>query len=428
MLGMDSPRGVPWADPSLPDPGPRDPGVPGPGAPRPGLPAARLPRLPVVCLSAQARGAQPACGQGTGDAPREPIPDSAGVAEQLSGGERWRTDFSKISVPPLEIVPGGPPKDGIPSIDRPRFEDARAADAWLEAREPVLVLSLGDIARAYPLRILIRHEIVNDVVAGRPVAVTYCPLCNTALVFDARVGEQRLDFGTTGRLRHSDLVMYDRQTETWWQQASGEGIVGELTGTLLDFLPANTMSWATARDLYPGLQVLSRDTGFPIRYGANPYVGYDSRAEPYGGFFAPELDTRFPALDRVAAIDRARGWAAPFSELAQTRVAEAEIEGVPVVVLWLPGVASAVDASEVARGRDVGQSAAFDRRVDGRVLSFSWRDGAFRDRETGSTWDFAGRATAGPLMGLRLAPIAHGNHFWFAWAAFRPESKVWRAP
>ncbi|MDX1578533.1 MAG: DUF3179 domain-containing protein [Gemmatimonadota bacterium] len=381
-------------------------------------------RAPLAtALAALLIAALPSCGQ----SPPPPGADSAEVARWLAGGETWKTDFSRTAVPVREIVSGGPPKDGIPSIDRPRFESVEAGDAWLEDREPVIVLEMEGEVKAYPLRILIRHEIVNDEIAGVPVSVTYCPLCNTALVFDRRVGDLMLDFGTTGRLRHSDLVMYDRQTETWWQQASGEALVGDLVGTTLDFIPANTMSWEKAVELHPDLRVLSRDTGFRARYGANPYVGYDRGSGPYRRFFSLEIDDRFPALERVAAVDLGSGWAAPFSELRKSRVAEAEVEGRPFVVFWTPGVASAVDAASIPEGRDVGGSAVFDRRAAGRTLSFAWEDGAFRDRETGSTWDFAGRAVAGPLEGDRLEPIPHGNHFWFAWAAFRPETEVWRA-
>ncbi len=369
--------------------------------------------------------AAPACAQ---EGAPSSASDSVEVARWLGRGEPWRTDFSTLTVPPGEIVSGGPPKDGIPAIDRPTFESAQEADEWLEDEEPVILLEVDGVARAYPLRILIRHEIVNDVFQDRPVVVTYCPLCNTSLVFDGRVNDLTLDFGTTGRLRHSDLVMYDRQTETWWQQASGEGIVGELAGVLLDFLPANTMSWESARALHPDLDVLSRDTGFGIAYGRNPYVGYDSQSGPIPGFFQPELDPRFPALERVAALLNGDGWAAPFSELEKTRVAEGESDVGPFVVFWQAGVSSAVDASQVADGRDVGQSAAFDRRLGDRVLTFEFVGGEHRDRETGSAWDFAGRATDGPFEGRRLEPIAHGNHFWFAWAAFRPNTAVWRAP
>lgn len=143
--------------------------------------------------------------------------------------EGWKTDFSKSSVPFEEIISGGPPRDGIPSIDDPQF--VKASDVTdIDAREPVIQFGLGDDIRAYPLRALTWHEIANDTVDGTPVAVTYCPLCNAAIVFDRRVQGSVLEFGTTGKLRNSDLVMYDRQTESWWQQFTGDAIVGELTG------------------------------------------------------------------------------------------------------------------------------------------------------------------------------------------------------
>jgi len=352
-------------------------------------------------------------------------PDSA--ARRLAGGEVWRTDFSRHSVPLEEIVSGGPPKDGIPAIDRPRFESVRDAGRWLDDRDPVMVVENGDVANAYPLAILTWHEIVNDEVAGLPVAVTFCPLCNTALVFDRRLEGRLLDFGETGRLRHSDLVMYDRQTETWWQQATGDAIVGELVGKALRRVPSNTLAWATARELYPDLRVLSRHTGHDRPYGRNPYAGYDDPgSSPLARFFNRDADPRLRAMERVVAVELGVGWAAPFPALREARVANAEVKGTPLVALWSPGAASALDAAEIARGRDVGQTAVYDRRVGTRVLTFHPVQGGFRDRETGSGWTLAGRAVDGPLQGQRLRPIPHGNHFWFAWAVFRPETEVWR--
>jgi len=360
--------------------------------------------------------AVPACAQ---------EPDSA--ARRLAGREEWRTDFSRHSVPLEEIVSGGPPKDGIPSIDRPRFESVREAGRWLDDRDPVMVVENGDVAHAYPLAILTWHEIVNDEVAGLPVTVTFCPLCNTALVFDRRLEGRLLDFGTTGRLRHSDLVMYDRQTETWWQQATGGAIVGALVGKELQRVPSNTLAWATARELYPDLRVLSRETGHDRPYGRNPYAGYDDPGSgPLAGFFNRDADPRLPAKERVVAVELGVGWAAPFPALRKARVANAEVKGTPLVALWSPGAASALDAAEIARGRDVGQTAVYDRRVGTRVLTFHSVQGGFRDRETGSGWTLAGRAVDGPLQGQRLRPIPHGNHFWFAWAVFRPRTEVWR--
>jgi hypothetical protein len=388
-------------------------------------------RTTVLTLGALTLAALPACGQSESSQGRQEAvesgsrPDSARVARLVGRGGDWKTDFSKISVPPEEIASGGPPKDGIPAIDNPSFESLDQADEWLEASDPLMVVEHDGLVKAYPLRILIWHEIVNDEVGGRPLTITYCPLCNTALVFERAVGDLVLDFGTTGSLRHSDLVMYDRQTETWWQQATGEAIVGQLLGTLLDYYPANTLAWETVKELYPNARVLSRQTGYGRSYGQNPYVGYDSRSGPIAVFFRETPDPRLPALDRVAALDLENGWAASFEQLSAHRVANDEAGDIAFVVFWQPGASSALDQRSIPEGRDVGQTVAFDRRLADMTLSFEWQGGRFIDRETGTTWDLAGRAVEGPLAGERLAPIPHGNHFWFAWAAFRPETRVW---
>jgi len=351
---------------------------------------------------------------------------SRGTVPQIAGASEWKTDFSKHSVPLEEIVSGGPPKDGIPAIDRPDFESVRAAGRWLNDREPVMVVEYGNEAKAYPISILMWHEIVNDVVGGRPLAVTYCPLCNTALVFDRQVDGHLLDFGTTGRLRHSDLVMYDRQTESWWQQATGEAIVGDLTGSKLQFVPQTTVAWRSAREMYPNLQVLSRNTGHNRPYGRNPYVGYDDRSNsPIRSFFRRDTDPRLPAMERVAAVEVGDGWAVGFDVLQRERVVNASKAGTPLVVFWEAGAASALDTQRIAEGRDVGQTAVYDRRLADRTLTFRAVQNGFQDRETGSHWDFAGRAIAGPLQGQRLRAIPHGNHFWFAWIVFRPDSELW---
>ena len=207
----------------------------------------------------------------------------------IAGRDDWSTDFSKHTVPLEEFTSGGPPKDGIRSIDRPSFVTVREADDWLKDREPVAVVRVNGVTKAYPLSILIWHEIVNDEIGGEPVTVTYCPLCNTTIAFDRNFDGQVLEFGTTGRLRHSDLVMYDRQSETWWQQATGEGLVGQYAGDRLTLIPATVMNWRSVKEQLEDALVLSRDTGFPAdlrkRYGNNPYQGYDRGGGPWDRFF-----------------------------------------------------------------------------------------------------------------------------------------------
>ncbi|MGH2824474.1 MAG: DUF3179 domain-containing protein, partial [Thermoleophilaceae bacterium] len=291
---------------------------------------------------------------------RQNAPARGGGSEVLRfDTSGWETDFSKHSVPLSEFQSGGPPRDGIPPVDEPKPTSQADADEWLSAREPVLAVELGDRVRAYPLQILVWHEIVNDTLGGRPIAVTYCPLCNSSLVFDRRVGGRTLTFGTTGNLRRSDLVMWDRQTESWWQQLSAEAVVGELTGTNLKVLPSQTLSWADFKRIHPGGDVLSRDTGVERDYGSNPYAGYDQPdSEPF--LFDGETDDRLPPKERVVAIfAEDETVVVPFSRLVREPVVETEAGGRPVVVFYKRGVVSPLDAPSIEGSRDVGTAAAF---------------------------------------------------------------------
>jgi len=224
------------------------------------------------------------------------------VHAQLSVSLEWpNTDFEKTLVDLAEIQSGGPPKDGIPPVDDPQFDSVSESNKWLNPREPVVVVSIEGETKAYPIQILTWHEIVNDSIAGIPISVTFCPLCNATIVFDRRVQGEVLDFGTTGRLRKSDLVMYDRQSESWWQQFTGEAIVGEKVGTVLDRLPASIVAYEDFRDAYPHARVLSRRTGHIRSYGNNPYRGYDTiDGQPFL-FFDP-VDKRLPPMERVLDV------------------------------------------------------------------------------------------------------------------------------
>ncbi|MGI8424858.1 MAG: DUF3179 domain-containing protein [Chloroflexota bacterium] len=337
----------------------------------------------------------------------------------------WKTDFSKRTVPLGEIMSGGPGKDGIPPIDAPKFVDVPAAAAWLKDVEPVIALELNGAARAYPLQILIWHEIANDTLGGVPVVVTFCPLCNTALVFDRRLDGTHHDFGVSGNLRHSDLLMWDRQTESWWQQATGQAIVGELAGKRLTMIPAQIVSWQDFRTTWPRGDVLSRETGHSCAYGRNPYVGYDEVGKAPFLYRGP-TDGRLPPMERVLLVEIGeRQVAYPFSRLAERRVVNDALDGTPLVALWSRGTASALDRADIATSRDVGAAAAFSPMVDDARLTFSAAgDGRFRDAETRSTWSITGVAVDGALRGRQLTPLVHGNHFWFAAAAFRPDAAL----
>ncbi len=374
-----------------------------------------------------------------------PVPTSEGADTGATGGPTpsvaptargtlnvstagWRTDFSIATVDLSEIVGGGPGKDGIPAVDEPRFESIGEARAWQEDQAPVIAVEANGEVRAYPLSILIWHEIVNDTLGGVPVVVTFCPLCNTALVFEREVDGVVYDFGTTGNLRFSDLVMYDRQTESWWQQATGQAIVGVLTGTRLPFVASQIVALGDFAAAHADALVLSRDTGHLRSYGSNPYVGYDAVDQnPF--LFRGVVDGRLPPMERVVTVtvdDAAVAY--PYSELAKVHVVNDEISDTPIVVLWQPGTSSALDAGDIDAGRDVGATGVFSPIVAGQSLTFeAGADGTIVDRETGSSWTIFGTANGGPLVGERLRPIAHGDHFWFAWAAFEPETGIWTA-
>jgi hypothetical protein len=352
-------------------------------------------------------------------------PELVGEEPPLGARNSFVTDFDNHTVSYSEILSGGPPKDGIPAIDRPKFVSVEEADDWLASQEPVVFFRFGDDARAYPLQILTWHEIVNDVVGGEPVTLTFCPLCNTAIAFKRTFDGQVLDFGTTGRLRNSNLIMYDRQTETWWQQATGEGIAGLYAGEQLTFLPAVIISWEDFRKNHPEGRVLSQETGFTRSYGRNPYSGYDDINNSPFLFFGDTPD-QLPPMARVLTIDLdGEAVAYSYDVLSEFHVVNDEIAGQPVVVFWVAGTASALDSSNLASGRDVGAANSFSRLLDGQTLTFVFDGERIEDQETGSVWNVLGEAVEGELSGAQLEPVVGVNHFWFSWAAFKPETRLY---
>ncbi|MFW5814437.1 MAG: DUF3179 domain-containing protein [Spirochaetota bacterium] len=353
----------------------------------------------------------------------EPADDADLIEEGIEPVRGFATDFSRSTVPGEEIISGGPPKDGIPSIDEPKFISVDEA-GWLAGDEPVLVATAGGETHVYPLQVLMFHEIVNDVVGGVPVTVTFCPLCNTGIAFSREFDGRVLDFGTTGRLRYSNLVMYDRQTETWWQQATGEAIVGEYAGSQLELVPVMMLPWDTAAQSYQQARVLSRDTGLPVTYGRNPYRGYDTADRPFL-YRGPDVDEAYNPMTRVVQIvANGESVAVPYPVVSRERALEREVGGVPVVVFWEAGTASALDARTVADGRDVGSANAFRAEHDGRRLTFSVEGDGFVDEQTGSTWTAVGRAIDGELAGATLEPMVGIQHFWFSYSAFETD-RAW---
>jgi hypothetical protein len=346
----------------------------------------RLPALAgvVVLLAAVAAG----------DDRRAAGETSAGFGDDLlivpTAG--WRTDFSRHTVPLVQFQRTGVPKDGIPAIRRARSVPVTAADRWLGAMEPVIELVVNGEARAYPLQILVWHEIANDELGGVPVAVTFCPLCHTAIAFDRRLDGETYELAVSGTLRRSDLVMFDRETESWWQQFSGDAVVGELAGARLERLPAAIVPWEDFARRHPGGTVLSRDTGYDRPYGASPYAGYDDIGSTtlFGTplFGTPNQgDDRVPLKERVVFVERGgEALAVPFSALEHAGRLEVRLGGDRLELAWLPGVRSAFGSLEPG-GKEAGAAA------------------------------------------VRLAgsgePVVFDTPFWFAVAAFRPDVRVW---
>ncbi len=356
----------------------------------------------------------------TGD-PREGLNEN--VAQATSP---WPTDWTRRTIDPGGFLLGiqmVDPRDRIPPIDRPQFESITAAD-WLDEREPGALVQFNDEVRFYPLSLLTRHEVVNDRFGDIPVVVTFCPLCNTAITFDARVDGEALRFGVSGLLRNSDLVMWDSGTTTLWQQITGEAVVGQLAGTQLELIPTSIVSYGDALENFPDALSLARETGFSIQYGTNSYNEYSSSVSPF--LFDGEPDDRFPALSRVVGVNLDEDKAYPFSLISEKLAVNDEVSGIPIAVLWGSDTADALDSRVIADSQAIGTGIAFDRRVGDQTLTFaSIGDSQFTDAETGSTWTLLGKAVDGPLEGEQLETVQHRNEFWFAWAAFFPDAPVY---
>jgi len=347
-------------------------------------------------------------------------------AQQFSKGN-WQTDRSKKSIDLNDLKLGGPPKDGIPAIREPEFVSAEDAASWVAGREPVIVVELGGEARAYPLQILVWHEMVADQIGDVPLLVTYCPLCNSSIAFDRRVDGQVYDFGVSGMLRHSDMIMFDRQTDSLWQQLTGEAVVGNLTGKKLDIVTSQVVDFASFAKNFPSGKVLGRPTGHNRPYGSTPYAGY----EQAGRVMFPALVKRpiGPPLQRVVSFTlEGKSRAYTFGRLRQAGVVDGKIKKTRYVVFYDGAALSTMEQKQIARSRQVGSAGVFSPELDGTLLKFRFTDGKILDKGTGSTWNVLGMATDGALTGQRLKVIPHGVFYAFAWMAFAPKTDLIGVP
>ncbi|MEO0491830.1 MAG: DUF3179 domain-containing protein [Actinomycetota bacterium] len=338
-------------------------------------------------------------------------------------GDRLDPAFPAPLIPLDRVLSGGPPPDGIPPIDEPRFQSAASVD-WLTAVEPVIVLELEGDARAYPVQVMTWHEIVNDVVGSVPVAVAYCPLCNSALAYDRRLGDRILDFGTSGELFNSSLVMYDRQTESLWTHFDSRAVVGHLTGERLETFSIQTTSWQDFRDAHPDGLVLTRDTGFTRDYGRNPYVGYDD-PDGVAFLFDGDADPRLPIKERVIVVrdDSEPAVAVPLETVFVDGVVAFDAHGLDLVAVVQPGTSSPLDSGQIELGYDQGAAAVFVAELEGEPIELTRTAAGFEDAVSGVTFDIFGDAVDG--SGAALTPVEHLDTFWFAIAAFEPDATVW---
>jgi len=344
----------------------------------------------------------------------------------------WSTNFKVASVALSELHTSSLERYGPLPVDSPRYLSVEAARAFLSPQDPVVAFLGGANPRAYPLRFLLWHEVVNDMVGGRPILIAYDPGTNAARVYERRVLGAGLRFRAVDGFDRGSRLLWDSLTQSWWRQFSGEAIVGDFTGLRLQARPSLLVSLAEYSQAFPDGWVLEPRSR-PQRddtsdYGVSNHPGYDGRLDP-PAYFGAALDSRLPPTARVLALElNSDAIALPFSRLAEVRVVNDDVGGQPMVALWSPGALSVSDTPKIADARDVGMAAAHGREVAGRLLTFEFAAGVFRDLETGSVWSLGGRALSGPLAGAQLPALVHACPFWFAWAAFHPQTRLVTSP
>jgi len=338
------------------------------------------------------------------------FPTISSVDTEQTRTESSENSESKNIVPLDEIVSGGPPRDGIPSIDKPKFVSVEEADKILQDADQVVGLNINGDIRAYPLQILVWHEIVNDNVGGTPVAVTYCPLCFTNQVFNRTVDGQTVEFGTSGKLYNSNLVMYDRTSNSLWSQALGQAIAGKQSGIKLDRIPFDVAFWKEWKQLYPDTKVLSRDTGSTRPYGADPYGNYYTSNDLF--FPVSNHDDRLGLKEIIVGLENGGQYKAyKLQQIEDTNVVNDEVNGKSVALFSLHPFMVRV----------------FDSTLDGQKLEFQYNKNSSKitDKQTGSEWNFDGIGTAGPMKGKHLLRLPYDEGFWFEWVAFHPKTALY---
>ena len=292
----------------------------------------------------------------------------------ISAGPTNGFDLSNSLLPVEQIFHGGPPRDGIPALSDPKLIKAAQAK-YLQSTDRDVGVVLHGEARAYPIAILNWHEIVNDEINGQHFAVTYCPLCGTAVAFEASIDGKATDFGVSGLLYNSDVLLYDRETESLWSQILGKAVAGKRVGKHLTPIPISHTTWRAWRSKHPATQVMSDETGHFRDYGRNPYAGYEESRSTYFAVNNEAPDTYHPK----------------------------EV----VVGLGIDGIYKAYPFIEL----DKQGKRRFSDSVNGTNFNFEWDS----DNRNITITDTAGK------------PVASIQGFWFAWFAFHPDTEVFRA-
>ncbi len=317
------------------------------------------------------------------------------------------TNGIKHNIPLDKIKGGGPPKDGIPSIDNPVFANVPDSQ-FMSDSDTVIGLEINGETKAYPIFILVWHEIINDKVGGIPVAVTYCPLCYTNQVFERLIDGQEVEFGTSGKLYNSNLLMYDRLTESYWSQALGIAVKGELTGYELNLIPFDVITWGDWKKLHPDTVVLTTDTGYIRSYATDPYGNYYT--EPRIMFPVEHTDDRMHPKEIIIGFNQDHIYKAyKQNDIELNIIINDSIGETPVMLISL--------YSENSR--------AFERTINELVLNFEYVDGKILDLQTNSEWNYDGLSISGEYQGVQLKRMPIEPGFWFEWFAFHPQTLVY---
>lgn len=304
-----------------------------------------------------------------------------------------------------DIVLGCPGKDCIKSIDNPKFESVSSASTYLKDNDRILALKYEGIVKGYPSKILDRHEIVNDFFGEKPVLVSYCPLCGTGIAFKRQVNGETVEFGVSGRLYNSNLIMYDRKTSSFWQQITGKAIVGELTGKKLEQIPMDTMQWKDFKKRFPEANVLKGVYPTTI-YESYPYGDYEESNEVF--FPVKNKNNKYKAKEWVYGLEingKTKVW--PEKEVNKANIINDELAGKKILIVKNP---------------ETNTIKFFERTINNKTLEFTIVNGKLKTKDESSEWGFEGNALSGKLKGKKLKQIPVIRSFWFSWVALHPNT------